>query len=159
MRFRTKRTMKDKKVIDAVCNVSVFIMLLGILLCVLAETNTWITVGFAVIEIGAVMCIVCGYIHERMYPVRIKDRKRQEQEDIQKAKDLYEPTYRFMDYLVDNSCSLKELNEMMNGTEDKNLFIEAVYLNYKVSAKGAKVQSRNDVKRMIQRAKERREAG
>ena len=159
MRFRTKRTMKDKKVIDAVCNVSVLVILLGILVCVLADTSAGISVGFAVIEIGAVMCIVCGYIHERMYPVRIEDRKRQEKEDIQKANDIYQPTYRFMDYLVDNSCSLEELNEMMEGTGDKNLFIEAVYLNYKVSAKGAKVQSRNDVKRMIQRAKERREAG
>lgn len=159
MRYRTKKTMKDKKVIDAVCNVSVLVMLLGILVCVLADTSAGISAGFAVIEIGAVMCIVCGYIQERMYPVRIEDRKRQEKEDIQKAKDIYQPTYRFMDYLVDNSCSLEELNEMMEGTGDKNLFIEAVYLNYKVSAKGAKVQSRNDVKRMIQRAKGRREAG
>lgn len=159
MRYRTKNTMKDKKVIDAVCNVSVLVILLGILVCVLADTSAGISVGFITIEIGAVMCIIAGYIHERMYPVRIEDRKRQEKEDIQKAKDLYEQTYRFMDYLVDNSCSLKELNEMMEGTGDKNLFIEAVYLNYKVSAKGAKVQSRNDVKRMIQRAKGRREAG
>lgn len=159
MRYRTKRTMKDKKVIDAVCNVAILLILVGILLCVLTNSSAGLIIAFTLIEIGCIVCIVGGYIHERIYPVRIEDRKRQEKEDREKAKDLYEPTYRFMDYLIDNSCSLEELNEMMEDIDDKKLFIEAVYLNYKVSARGAKVQSRNEVNRMIQRAKERREAG
>ena len=151
--------MKDKKVIDAVCNVAILLILVGILLCVLTNSSAGLIIAFTLIEIGCIVCIVGGYIHERIYPVRIEDRKRQEKEDREKAKDLYEPTYRFMDYLIDNSCSLEELNEMMEDIDDKKLFIEAVYLNYKVSARGAKVQSRNEVNRMIQRAKERREAG
>lgn len=153
--------MKDKKVIEVVCNVAVLFVLLGILLCVLAKTSAGMVVAFTLIEIGCVGCIIGGYIHERMFPVKVRlSMEKQDREDVKSGKyaDMYEPVYLFRDYLKDNSCTFAELIKFFRDAEDEKVLFDMVYLNYKVSAGDSEVQSRKQVAEMIQRA-DRRKAG
>lgn len=161
VRYRTKRTMKDKKVIDAVCNAAILIILLGILLCVLADSSAGMIVAFTMIEIGCIVCIVGGYVHERMFPIKVQlNMDQQDREDIKSGKyaDMYEPVYLFMDYLKDNSCTVDELIQIMKDAADHEMLLDMVYLNYKVSAGKSEVQSKKQVEDIIEKAS-RRKAG
>lgn len=157
-----KKMEKDKKVVDAMCNVSVLIILAGILLCVLADSQSVMMVAFLTIEIGCIMCFVSGYIHERMQPMQAHvNFDKQDKEDIKAGKynDMYEPIYLFRDYLMDNSCTMQELIEILERADNKESALDYVYINYKNSARGSKVQSRDHVAELIKISERRQKAG
>lgn len=153
--------MKDKKVIEVVCNVAVMFVLIGILLCVMADSSAVMIVAFTLIEIGCVGCIIGGYIHERMFPVKVRlSMEKQDREDVKSGKyaDMYEPVYLFRDYLKDNSCTVDELIQILKDAADNEILFDMIYLNYKESAGDSEVQSRKQVENIIKRAS-RRKAG
>lgn len=145
--------MEEKK-IKAACNLCVLIIVIGILMCVLADSRHDVYNAFLLMAIGAAGSIIFGYVWENIRPLPLRDWSR---EDIEEAKYMYRGEYPFRIYLLHNGSSMEELVGFLDDTPDPELLLNTVYLDYEETAGEDITQTLEQVKAMIERERRKRD--
>lgn len=156
--------MREKKTkLKAAQNIAALMVIIGILLCVGAKTVVTMLIAAGLFIAGGISCIIIedimGMMEEEPEPEDVrKELEKQDKEECGKGafSYIYRPEYTFVQYLEDNSCSLKELLEYMDNPDSGMLF-EEVYQHYVADAAGDRVQSRESVQSIIWRERKRYE--
>ena len=155
-----QKRMKEKKMIQrvkAVCNVCILVVIVGIMMCIFSNDQQGAISAFLIMGIGAGGCLVFGIILEQIEPAPYKKIMEEEREYAKQVASGNRPEYSFISYLQDNGSSMEELLAEIDNVTDPGLLFNMVYLSYKESAHGERVQSKEMVQSMIWRERRRLE--
>lgn len=148
--------------VQAGCNLSAVIVIIGIALCTCANTRTGVIAAFAIIAVGILGGIIFAAVMETINPLPRKENvhpiwEKQDQEDLRNGKFdyIYNPEYPFLVYLFDNDTTLSEMINLIDADSHPKELFEQVYKNYCASAGHSRVQTLEQVQSMIWRERRR----
>lgn len=137
---------KRTEQIKALANLLLVVAVIGIIMCCSAPNEVVGYIGIILVAIGFIGAISFDNLAE-MY---IKDEIRREEQCLENAIGKMDEargvTYRFLDYLADNDCTLQEFIRMYDGMD---LNIHYVYDQYQFAAGDEVIQTRQQVSDII----------
>lgn len=150
--------MKRARRLKAACNICVLIIMIGMVMCLIADAPQDVGTAFIVMEAGAIGGIVFGHFLDKLESPLYASVIKEKTPKIEIGHKCL-PEYSFIQYLQDNASSLQELLKYIDEAPDPRLVFDMVYLSYKESTKGERIQSREQVQGIIWRERGRYRAG
>lgn len=143
---------KRTEELKALANIMLVVACIGLVMCCFPPNKVVGLLGVGLVAVG----FIGGIAFDSLAEMYLKDETRRKEQRLKntigKMDETRGVTYKFLDYLADNGCTLQEFIRIY---DDLNLNINYVYDQYQHCAKGEVIQTRQQVSDIIRLERKR----